>query len=135
TSQDAVAVVEATPQPTPGSSSEQVPLAETVLNETEQAAIETTEPGEEPVSPVEKIETKQETAQEQAQPSERREIVKSASLVMLGNLGSSVLGMARQIVVAGSGAAISGPFTAALAPAQKFNDFLINGSISGALIP
>ena len=32
--------------------------------------------------------------------SERRQIARSASLVMLGNLGSSVLGMVRQIVVA-----------------------------------
>ncbi len=129
TSQEAIAVVEATPQPAAGSSSsEQVPLAETLVDETEQDNIEAMEPDKEPVSAVEEV-------QEQAQPSERREIVKSASLVMLGNLGSSVLGMARQIVVAGSGAAISGPFTAALAPAQKFNDFLINGSISGALIP
>ena len=35
----------------------------------------------------------------QSQSSERREIVKSAGFVMLGNLGSSVLGMVRQIVV------------------------------------
>src|SRR2546427_6667754 len=41
---------------------------------------------------------------------ERREIVKSATLVMLGNLGSSVMGMVRQIVVASVGSAISGPF-------------------------
>jgi len=128
-SQEAVAVVEVTPLPVAGSSSsEQVPIAETIIDEAEEAGVEGTEQGEEPVAGVEEV-------QEQAQPSERREIVKSASLVMLGNLGSSLLGMARQIVVAGAGAAVSGPFTAALAPAQKFNDFLINGSISGALIP
>ena len=67
--------------------------------------------------------------------SERREIAKSASLVMLGNLGSSVMGMVRQIVVAATGASIAGPFYSALLPAQTFNDFLVNGSVSGALIP
>ncbi len=71
----------------------------------------------------------------EAQPSERREIVKSASLVMLGNLGSSVMGMVRQIVVASTGTTIAGPFLAALRPAQTFNDLLVNGSVSGALIP
>src|SRR5436853_7710324 len=72
---------------------------------------------------------------EQARPSERREIVKSATLVMLGNLGSSVMGMLRQIVVTGLGRTIAGPFNSALLPAQTFNDLLINGSVSGALIP
>lgn len=71
----------------------------------------------------------------QAAPSERRQVVKSASLVMLGNLGSSVMGMVRQVVVASTGSAVAGPFTAALLPAQTFYDFLINGSVSGALIP
>ncbi|HZO72154.1 MAG TPA: lipid II flippase MurJ [Ktedonobacteraceae bacterium] len=66
---------------------------------------------------------------------ERREIVKSASLVMLGNLGSSVMGMVRQIVVAAAGNVVAGAFLAALTPAQSFYDFLINGSVSGALIP
>src|SRR5258708_29800110 len=54
---------------------------------------------------------------------------------MLGNLGSSVMGMVRQIVVAGLGSSIAGPFNSAISPAQTFNDFLINGSINGALIP
>src|SRR5690349_12448537 len=72
---------------------------------------------------------------EKARPSERREIVKSATWVMLGNLGSSVMGMVRQIVVTGFGKTIAGPFNSALVPAQTFNDFLINGSVSGALIP
>ncbi len=71
----------------------------------------------------------------QSQSGERREIVKSATLVMLGNLGSSVMGMVRQIVIASAGSAVSGPFLAALTPAQSFNDFLVNGSVSGALIP
>lgn len=67
--------------------------------------------------------------------SERRHIVKSATLVMLGNLGSSVMGMVRQLVVASLGTAISGPFLAAGSSAQTFNDFLVNGSVNGALIP
>ena len=72
---------------------------------------------------------------EEAAPSERRHIVKSATLVMLGNLGSSVMGMVRQIVVAALGSSIAAPFTSAISPAQTFNDLLINGSINGALIP
>src|SRR6266853_72555 len=68
-------------------------------------------------------------------PSERRHIVKSATLVMLGNLGSSLMGMVRQQVVASFGDKIAGPFISAISPAQTFNDFLINGSINGALIP
>ncbi len=71
----------------------------------------------------------------QSQSSERREIVKSASFVMLGNLGSSVLGMVRQIVVTSLGTQFAGPFNSALLPAQTFNDFLVNGSVPGALIP
>ncbi|MHB8598445.1 MAG: murein biosynthesis integral membrane protein MurJ [Ktedonobacteraceae bacterium] len=67
--------------------------------------------------------------------SERRHIVRSATLVMLGNLGSSLMGMVRQLVVAALGPAISGPFFAAGSSAQTFNDFLINGSVNGALIP
>jgi putative peptidoglycan lipid II flippase len=67
--------------------------------------------------------------------SERRQIARSASLVMLGNLGSSVLGMVRQIVVAALGPHVGGPFNAAILPARTFNDLLVNGSVSGALIP
>ena len=77
----------------------------------------------------------EEEVAEKAVPSERREIAKSASLVMLGNLGSSVLGMMRQIVITAIGSNIGGPFNAALLPARTFNDFLVNGSVSGALIP
>src|ERR1700682_570837 len=66
---------------------------------------------------------------------ERRQIARSASLVMLGNLGSSVLGMVRQIVVAALGSDGGGPFNAAIFPARTFNDLLVNGSVSGALIP
>src|SRR6266849_11158000 len=72
---------------------------------------------------------------EQPLTSGRRHIAKSASLVMLGNLGSSVIGMVRQIVVTSLGFNIAGPFNSALLPAQTFNDFLVNGSVPGALIP
>ncbi len=72
---------------------------------------------------------------EESQPSERRQIVKSAGFVMLGNLGSSVLGMVRQIVISRFGSPFVASFSAALLPAQTFNDFLVNGSVSGALIP
>ena len=61
--------------------------------------------------------------------------MRSATLVMLGNLGSSLFGMVRQFVVAALGASISGPFLAASSSAQTFNDFLVNGSVNGALIP
>lgn len=76
-----------------------------------------------------------EVANDGVQPSERRQIVKSATLVMLGNLGSSVMGMVRQIVVTSLGATVVAPFSASLRPAQTFNDFLVNGSVPGALIP
>ena len=76
-----------------------------------------------------------ETASGETLPGERRHIVRSATLVMLGNLGSSLMGMVRQIVVASFGSTIAAPFLSALSPAQTFNDFLINGSINGALIP
>jgi putative peptidoglycan lipid II flippase len=72
---------------------------------------------------------------EQAISSERRHIAKSATLVMLGNLGSSIMGMVRQIVVAALGVHIAGPFNSSLLPAQTFNDLLVNGSVPGALIP
>ena len=99
---------------------EAIPIVTAGAPETEQAP-----------SPVPIIEG----AAQQAAPSERRHIVKSATLVMLGNLGSSVMGMVRQIVVAALGSNVAGPFTSAISPAQTFNDFLINGSINGALIP
>src|SRR5712692_10245000 len=75
------------------------------------------------------------TLAKEASPTERRHIVKSATLVMLGNLGSSIMGMVRQQVVAALGQAIAAPFLSAITPAQIFNDFLINGSINGALVP
>lgn len=66
---------------------------------------------------------------------ERRHLVKSAALVSLGNLGSSLMGMVRQIIVASLGSTIGGPFSAALTPANSFFQMLINGSVSGALVP
>jgi putative peptidoglycan lipid II flippase len=76
-----------------------------------------------------------ESIAEESLPGERRHIVKSATLVMLGNLGSSVMGMVRQQVVASFGQSIASPFISAITPAQTFNDFIINGSINGALVP
>jgi putative peptidoglycan lipid II flippase len=76
-----------------------------------------------------------ESAAGETLPGERQHIVKSATLVMLGNLGSSVMGMVRQQVVASFGQGIASPFLSSITPAQTFNDFLINGSINGALVP
>src|SRR5215469_13758433 len=72
---------------------------------------------------------------EDASSGERRHLVKAATLVMFGNLGSSLMGMVRQIVIASLGSNVAGPFISAISPAQTFNDLLINGSINGALIP
>ncbi len=121
-SQEVVAVVEAVPLSLTEPTAEQVPVAETIVEETVSEEAEEKESGE--------VNEDQERSG-----GERREIVRSASLVMLGNLGSSLMGLVRQVVVAGTGAGFSGPFFAALTPAQSFNDFLINGSVSGALIP
>ncbi len=75
------------------------------------------------------------TEEDASKPSGKREIVKSATLVMLGNLGSSVLGMVRQTFVAHTGDIISDTFFNALTPMQRFYDLLVNGSVGGALIP
>ncbi len=72
---------------------------------------------------------------EHAHTTERRHLVKSAGLVSLGNLGSSVLGMARQVALAQLGGQFAGPFIAALAPTNNFYQLLVNGAVSGALIP
>ncbi|MBV9231249.1 MAG: hypothetical protein JOZ18_18200 [Chloroflexi bacterium] len=72
---------------------------------------------------------------EAGKPGGGREIVQSATFVMLGNLSSSIMGFVRQSAVAAIGPQISSSFFAALLPAQTFNDFLVNGSVSGALIP
>jgi len=71
----------------------------------------------------------------EATPGERRHIVKSATLVMLGNLGSSVMGMVRQLAIASFGSNIAGPFVSGISPAQTFNNFVINGHVNGALVP
>ncbi len=66
----------------------------------------------------------------------RGHIVKSAALVSIGNLGSSVLGMVRQIAVTSLlGASIAGSFNAAITPINTFYQLLVNGSTDGALIP
>lgn len=72
---------------------------------------------------------------EQAPPSERRHLVRAAGLVSLGNLGSSLLGMVRQIALSRLGSQFAGPFIAALTPANNFYVLLVNGAVSGSLIP
>nr|HET6901900.1 lipid II flippase MurJ [Ktedonobacteraceae bacterium] len=114
-------------QPTTSSAEAPVPAVDTVPV----ARAGATEAAPEP-APIPQV---VETAQGETLPGERRHIVRSATLVMLGNLGSSLMGMVRQIVVASFGSNIAAPFLSALSPAQTFNDFLINGSINGALIP
>ncbi|MGH2478670.1 MAG: murein biosynthesis integral membrane protein MurJ, partial [Ktedonobacteraceae bacterium] len=71
----------------------------------------------------------------QARTTERRHLVKSAGLVSLGNFGSSVLGMLRQVALSRLGSLYAGPFIAALTPANNFYQLLVNGAVSGALIP
>lgn len=66
---------------------------------------------------------------------ERGHLVRSAALVSIGNLGSSLLGMVRQIVVTSLGSSFAGPFNAAIAPVNTFYQLLVNGSTDGALIP
>jgi putative peptidoglycan lipid II flippase len=67
---------------------------------------------------------------------QHRRIVSAAALIMLGQLLSSVLGMARieTINILFYGAA-SGAFIIALRPIQQLSDLLVGGSVSGALIP
>jgi putative peptidoglycan lipid II flippase len=65
----------------------------------------------------------------------RRQVARGASLVMLGNLGSSIMGMVRQIVISALGKSIAGPFLSASVSMQTFYDFVINGSVDKALIP
>jgi putative peptidoglycan lipid II flippase len=66
----------------------------------------------------------------------RRRILTSASIIMVGQLLSSLLGMVRieTLNVLFYGAA-SGAFVVALRPVQQLNDLLVGGSVSGALIP
>lgn len=67
---------------------------------------------------------------------QNRRIVSAAAIIMLGQLLSSVLGMARieTINILFYGAA-SGAFIYALRPIQQVSDLLVGGSVSGALIP
>ncbi|HEY7848629.1 MAG TPA: hypothetical protein VIC27_01130, partial [Ktedonobacterales bacterium] len=64
---------------------------------------------------------------------QNRRIVSAAALIMLGQLLSSVLGMARieTINILFYGAA-SGAFIIALRPIQQLSDLLVGGSVSGA---
>ncbi|GCE48593.1 putative peptidoglycan lipid II flippase [Thermosporothrix hazakensis] len=70
---------------------------------------------------------------EQAAP--RGGLMKSASLVGLGNLVSSLVGMVRQSTVASLGPVLAAAFSAALSPAQRFIDLLVTGAVTGALVP
>jgi putative peptidoglycan lipid II flippase len=67
---------------------------------------------------------------------QRRGLAKSATLITLGNLAGSVLGMIRLLFlnILFYGRA-SGAFTVSLRPVQQVNDLIIGGSVSGALIP
>ncbi|WP_084658284.1 murein biosynthesis integral membrane protein MurJ [Thermogemmatispora onikobensis] len=90
--------------------------------------------------PVEGVEEKRETAsaataEPTAPSSPHGQVARGASLVMLGNLGSSIMGMVRQIVIAALGKSVAGPFLAASVSMQTFYDFVINGSVDKALIP
>jgi putative peptidoglycan lipid II flippase len=66
----------------------------------------------------------------------RRGLAKSATLITLGNLVGSVLGMIRLLFlnILFYGRA-SGAFTVSLRPVQQVNDLIIGGSVGGALIP
>lgn len=76
-----------------------------------------------------------ETATAETQ-SQRRRVVKSATIISLGTLLGSVMGFVRSetINVLFYGDA-SGAFTLALRPIQQVSDLLVGGSVSGALIP
>jgi len=114
------------------------PATATPEDENDRATLELIE--ERPAAPEASVETTEILVEPpaevvEARPSERREIIRSATLVMLGNLGSSLIGMVRQSFIAATSTAIAAAFTTGLSPAQKFNDFLVNGSVPGALIP
>ncbi len=73
---------------------------------------------------------------EKAPIAERKGLIRSAALVSIGNLGSSILGMVRQIIVVSSlGPTIAGSFSAAITPVNNFYQLLVNGSTDGALVP
>ena len=66
----------------------------------------------------------------------QRRIVSAAALIMLGQLLSSVLGMARiEVINILFYGAASGAFIIALRPVQQVTDLLAMGAVSGALIP
>ncbi len=77
----------------------------------------------------------EEEERRQAEPSARRQVARGAGLVMLGNLGSSIMGMVRQIVVSALGSSVAGPFLSASVSMQTFYDFVINGAVDKTLIP
>ncbi|MEO7001335.1 MAG: lipid II flippase MurJ [Ktedonobacterales bacterium] len=68
--------------------------------------------------------------------SSRRRILTAATVIMVGSLFSSILGMVRieALNIFFYGAA-SGAFVIALRPIQQLSDLLVGGSVSGALIP
>lgn len=88
-----------------------------------------------PLALIEETSVSIEEAPGEAHTTERRHLVKAAALVSLGNFGSSALGMVRQVAVATLGKLYAGPFLAALTPANNFYQLLVNGAVSGALIP
>ncbi|HEX7734812.1 MAG TPA: lipid II flippase MurJ, partial [Ktedonobacteraceae bacterium] len=114
----------ASTEPEPGELISSVELVH-FMTEAAEAKVESTE---------QVAETAVETAQT-AHATERRHVVRSAALVSIGNLGSSLMGMVRQVVVTWLGKGFAGPFNAALTPANSFYQLLINGSVSGALVP
>lgn len=67
---------------------------------------------------------------------QQRGIVRSAGIIMVGTMLSSIMGMVRieTINILFYGAA-SGAFIIALRPIQQVSDLLVGGSVSGALIP
>jgi putative peptidoglycan lipid II flippase len=69
--------------------------------------------------------------------SSHRRLVTAATLIMIGNLLSSLLGMVRLQVISGlfGQGEETGAFFAALKIPQQFVDLLVAGAISGALIP
>jgi putative peptidoglycan lipid II flippase len=89
-----------------------------------------------PVSIVEKSPSVIVETVETSSTTERRHLVRSAALVSIGNLGSSLLGMVRQVVAATSlGPNKFGDFNAAITPVNNFYQLLANGSTDGALVP
>jgi putative peptidoglycan lipid II flippase len=65
-----------------------------------------------------------------------RRIVRSAGVIMAGQLLSSLMGMVRiEVINILFYGAASGAFIIALRPIQQVSDLLVGGSVSGALIP